>query len=98
MEELDAYHKKFKKILDEMLAISQKKQHDYRGAATTNQYGMKMRFADIWRKFARLEAMMWYDTVPKTDEKLKETLIDLANYCIIATIMVDDAKKDDIGV
>ena len=85
----EEYQKKFNDILEEMKKISFPKHSDY-GDDTVFRYGMKMRFADIWRKFARLESLIWNENVSKNkEETIRDTLLDLAVYSIIALIVYD---------
>jgi hypothetical protein len=51
---------------------------------TWNHLGPKGVFADMARKFNRIKAMIWDETVPcgqETSETCADTLMDLAVYC-----------------
>ena len=86
----EEYQKKFNSILEEMKAISFPKHSDY-GNDSVFRYGMKMRFADIWRKFARLDSLIWQENCPEDKkETIRDTLLDLANYSAIALIVYDE--------
>jgi hypothetical protein len=89
----DDYQKKFNDIIDEMKKISFSRHIDY-GGDSIFKYGMKMRFADIWRKYARLENLIWYQNkISDERESVRDTLIDLANYAVIALIVYDEEKE-----
>jgi hypothetical protein len=84
------YKQKFEAIQKEMLDLTMSKHSDY-GDDSVFEMGMKMRFADIHRKYQRLKALMWYDRVIEVDsETLKDTLLDLANYAVIAIIQMGE--------
>lgn len=90
----DSYIGKFANILEEMQELTNKKHSDY-GDKTYNKYGLKMRFADIWRKFARLESLIWEGNPAKvSDESIRDTLIDLAVYSVMAIIVFDEEHND----
>jgi len=89
----EEYQEKFSAILEEMKKISFSKHSDY-GGDSVFKYGMKMRFADIWRKFARLENFIWYENAPKGNETIRETLLDSAIYNIIALIVYDEGDGE----
>jgi len=93
------YLSRFNNILAEMSRITEAKHSDYGDDAVFGM-GMKMRFADIYRKYQRLKAIMWdMKEAQVKDETLRDTLIDLANYAVIAIIQMDlenDSKPKDI--
>jgi len=86
----DNYLSKFNRVLEEALAITTKKHNDY-GNSTWNKYGLKMRFADIWRKFARLESLVWNNNKAMVkDESVRDTLLDLLVYSVMAIMVYDE--------
>ena len=85
----EEYGKKFKEILDEMYSLTMSKHSDY-GDDVVFSMGMKMRFADIFRKYERLKAIIWDEkSIKVSDETLRDTFIDLAVYCIIAIMQME---------
>jgi uncharacterized damage-inducible protein DinB len=91
-QEFFTYHQNFtKKILD----ISQKKNADYTGDTTdpfanftaverngvaTTEQGFMVRMTD---KMQRLASFTQNGKLEVEDEKVEDTLMDLANYCIL---------------
>lgn len=51
---------------------------------TLGQKGIYVRMSD---KIARLKNWMWYDVPYMNDETFQDTLMDLAGYCLIASLM-----------
>jgi hypothetical protein len=91
------YIEKFKSVLDEMYKLSADKTSDY-GDTTYHKYGMKMRFCDIWRKFSRLENLLWFDNKRKvSDESIRDTLMDLACYSVMAIVVFDEEQSSKKG-
>lgn len=89
------YLEEFKKVTDQMFAITKAKNQDYTGdtaqpfknftmvetmgAATTEQ-GFFTRMNDKMMRFA---GFLKNGTLQVADEKIEDTLMDLANYCIL---------------
>lgn len=91
----EGYLDKFKKILGEAYILTSKKHSDY-GDSTWRVYGLKMRFADIWRKFARLESLIWDNNKQKVgDESVRDTLLDLLVYSAMAIILYDEERSNE---
>ena len=96
----EQYLKEFKKITDEMYRITLRKNSDYASEAdafknfrgidflTNGQItageGILVRMTD---KIQRIANLMYKDAVVK-DEAITDTLIDLANYSIILSILL----------
>jgi len=97
------YHQKFtKKILD----ISQKKNTDYTGETTdpfanfsaverngltSTEVGFMVRMTD---KMQRLTSYVQNGKLLVEDEKVEDTLMDLANYCILFSAYLESQKED----
>ena len=93
----DEYLKKFKEKTDLMLHITTIKNHDYGGSddpwknfRTFGKKGILVRMSD---KFARLHTAIWEDRKFKVKETLKDTILDLAVYCIILLLWIEDENK-----
>ena len=102
----EQYLKRFKEITEEMYNISKKKNSDYtadRGDAFANfklvdemgicsvETGFLTRMTD---KMARLAGLSFDRKVQVADEKYTDTLTDLANYCILLRIYLEN--KDEL--
>lgn len=95
MTKQEKYLKDFKTITEEMYKITLAKNSDYTGdssqpfknftmvetmgAATTEQ-GFFTRMTD---KIMRIAGFLKNGTLKVADEKIEDTLMDLANYCIL---------------
>jgi hypothetical protein len=88
---------KFKKIVDEMLDLYQRKQSDYGDSAgkTFDEWGLVsflVRMEDKLNRAATLTKKQGKARI--ADEKIEDTLLDLANYSIMALIELDRAKSE----
>ena len=63
-----------------------KKNRDYDddNVRTLGQKGIYVRMSD---KLTRLKTWMWYDVPYMNDETFQDTLMDLAKYCLIASLV-----------
>lgn len=100
----EQYLKRFKEITEEMYNTSKKKNSDYTadsGDAFTNfklveemgicstEAGFLTRLSD---KFARLVGLVKNKECQVKDEKYTDTLLDMANYCILLCIYLENKK------
>lgn len=98
------YLQEFKKLTEEMYAITEKKNSDYcgdpeqpfknftmvetMGGATTEQ-GFFTRMTD---KLMRFAGFLQNGTLQVADEKIEDTLLDLANYCLLCICYLRSKK------
>ena len=95
MTKQEEYLKDFKEITEEMYKITQAKNSDYTGdsdqpfknftmvetmGASTTEQGFFTRMTD---KVMRIAGFLKNGTLKVADEKIEDTLMDLANYCIL---------------
>ena len=82
----------FKILQQRMLDISDEKTDLY-GAESIGELGSKGEFLQIHRKYTRLKQMLWKGSYTGTEKKhkdtLKDTLIDMANSCLMTAIVVE---------
>lgn len=88
---------KFKEIVNNMLDLYQRKQSDYGDsvAKTFDEYGLVsflVRMEDKLNRCATLTKKSSTEQQVK-DEKVEDTLMDLANYSIMALIELDRVKS-----
>lgn len=71
-------------ILNNMRDTFEKKNHDY-GDSTQKLYEQfnESYFIRIADKFNRINTLLTKNDDPKVDEKLEDTILDLANYCVL---------------
>lgn len=74
----------YNSILDNMRETFEKKNHDY-GDSTQKLYEQfkESYFIRIADKFNRINTLLTNNDDPKVDEKLEDTILDLANYCVL---------------
>ena len=86
--------KMFKEITDEMLKIYIAKNTDY-GSSVSDTYrdlGLVSFLVRMQDKMNRLKSLSKKEALVK-DEKIEDTLLDLANYSILALIELKKEKK-----
>ena len=94
-----------KKLLEEMKATHDAKRHDY---ASTEDVFANFRHCEIagipaWKgvcvrisdKFSRIMGFAKKGKLKVKDESVKDTLIDMANYALIALILYEEQNGDD---
>ena len=86
----------FKQITNEMFELWKRKNTDY-GSSVTDTYkdfGIVSFLVRMQDKMNRLKTITKKDALVK-DEKLEDTLIDLANYTILALIELKMEEKEN---
>ncbi len=80
-------------ICCELTSIYRKKNADYGNSFSraVEKYGLVSALTRISDKFNRLESLILHQTQEVKDESVQDTLLDLANYCIM-TVM--EIRKD----
>lgn len=83
------------RLLDELHAIYVEKNQKYGDSfgISVKKYGMISALTRISDKFNRLESLILNNDEGTNDESLEDTLLDLANYCIM-TVMELDEERD----
>lgn len=88
----------FKSIVDEMYDIYIAKNSDYGSSVsdTYKDFGLVSFLVRMQDKMNRLKTLNKKESLVK-DEKIEDTLLDLANYSILALIELRlDSRKEDI--
>lgn len=78
-------------ICNQLNAIYERKNHDYGDsfAKSYREYGMTMPCIRLEDKLNRLKALVKSGDVKVSDESLRDTLLDLANYAVMTVIEMD---------
>lgn len=86
---------RFEKITKEMLDICSKKNSDYGSSVndTYSKYGMVAYLVRMEDKLNRARTLTQNKSQKVDDEKIRDTLIDLANYSILAVIELDNERE-----
>ncbi len=87
----------FENITKEMLELYKNKNADYGSSVndTYKKYGMVSYLVRMEDKLNRARTLVQKQTQNVADEKLRDTLIDLANYTILAIMELDKEIKYD---
>lgn len=89
---------RFKQITDEMVQLYQRKNSDYGNSIhdTYKKYGAVAYLVRMEDKINRVRSLtsdcLWESLVE--DEKIKDTLIDLANYSILMLLDLEGENND----
>lgn len=83
----------FKTITDEMLDTYIKKNADYGNSFgdTIKEFGLIPAVARINDKLNRIKKMVKGEKM-NVDESMRDNLIDIANYCILTVMEIDNQK------
>lgn len=83
----------FKAITENMIKTFIAKNHDYGNSfeKTCDKFGLVVPVVRMNDKMERINTLYNNTGIAKVDEKLEDTLLDLANYCIL-TIMYIKSK------
>jgi len=96
-------HPRFYELLDEMAATHEKKNAGYAGASDdplanfriSERLGIPASKGCLVRWSDKVERVFNLVDDPENDkvnESLKDTLLDLANYCLIALILIEEEE------
>ena len=97
---------RFHEIVEEMVELHDRKNHDYAGDEYLSNFLMCEKHMEIpaWKgtiirlsdKMARIMNLAKTEEVSVGDETITDTLMDLAVYAIITRILYEDFKKCNI--
>ena len=97
------YQEAYLKIIDNLKSTFLKKDADY-GSAVKNNYdqfesygykeGLKYVLGRISEKYHRLLNLTYSNEQPKVNESIQDTLLDLANYSILALISYNEHQEN----
>lgn len=84
----------FSNILLEMRELYEKKNHDYGNSFndTIEEFGFTPAIARINEKLERVKQMLKGEDM-FIDESMRDNLIDIANYCVLTVIGIDNLKN-----
>lgn len=87
----------FKEIVKGMIETFARKNHDYGNSfeSSCNEEGLaaaRIRLGDKWLRFKKLSKG---DEALVKDESIRDTLLDMANYCVMTVMWMDNQKKCD---
>lgn len=84
----------FDKITDELKDTYIKKNHDYGNSfdKSIDKFGLTAAVVRMSDKMERLSSLLNKDA--KVDESIRDTVMDLANYCIMTAMYLDNKKEN----
>lgn len=87
---------RFKDITKKMIDTFRRKNHDYGNSfeQSLNEEGLaaaRIRMGDKWNRFKNLSKL---NKAEVSDESLRDTLLDLSNYCIMTVMWLDKQEQD----
>lgn len=102
--EFTPYEKQYMAVIEKLKNTFLKKNHDY-GSSVKKNYdkfesygkneGLKYVFGRIAEKHDRLENLIYGDHPNQViDESIEDTLLDMANYAILAAVSLQEHKVD----
>ena len=86
-----AKHMELCKYLNNIYAIKNKRYGDS-FSTTVQKYGMIAALTRLFDKWERFETLILTNDPGAPDESIRDTLLDMANYCIM-TVMELDQKR-----
>lgn len=86
----------FSQILQKMESLHRAKNHDYGDSfnLTCDKFGVLAGVIRLNDKVNRLNTLM--KASAKVDEKIEDTLLDLANYAILTLMYIENGKDREI--
>lgn len=94
-KQLTTSEKSFKAITEDMLNTYIAKNHDYGDSfkKSIDEFGPIAAVVRMGDKMERIKTLLHHHTEPKVNEKIEDTLKDLANYCIMTIIYLKKTSK-----
>ena len=88
------HQKTFANITDEMRELYKKKNADYGNSfsETIQEFGYIPAVARINDKLKRVKNMVFGQEMNIKDESLRDNLMDIANYCVLTIMELDNQK------
>lgn len=86
---------KHKSICEELNQIYSSKNKDYGDSFTKSfeKYGLTSSAIRLGDKFYRFENLIKSEEALVKDESIKDTLMDMANYCIMTLIEIEETEQ-----
>ena len=74
------------------LCVAKNKRYDDSFSKTVRKYGLISALTRMGDKWSRTEALILHHATESADESLTDTLMDLANYCLMTICEIEDAN------
>lgn len=93
-EIMESDNSRFGKVLSEMMDTYKKKNADYGNSfsETIQEFGYIPAVARINDKLKRVKNMVFGQEMNIKDESLRDNLMDIANYCVLTIMELDNQK------
>lgn len=82
-------------LLDYLSDVYRRKNHDYGDsfARSVRRYGLVAALTRLSDKWQRAENLFLHTNSLVADEGLRDTLLDMANYCIMTVMVLDEKER-----
>ena len=89
----------FAQTLENMLITHEAKNHDYGNSfdITCDTFGIVAALVRMWDKLNRLTSLSKTQDRKVVDEKIEDTLLDLANYAVMTYCWLKQKQNNDVG-
>lgn len=86
---------RFRVITERMAQVFESKNHDYGNSFSdcVGELGIVAGFATIYNKCNRLKTLIKCADVKVSEETLADTLLDMANYCVMLKMELDKLSE-----
>lgn len=88
LKEMGVSNNTFEGVVEKMIEMHKAKDHDYGNAyeESLDEEGMAAARVLIGNKYKRLKALTTGNVAQVKDESIDDTLLDMANYCIMTYV------------
>ena len=97
---MDNKAQKFKNITEEMVSTYVKKNHDYGDSfsQTVDKFGLIASGVRMHDKLERFINLVQKEVSKVSDESMRDTLLDLANYAIMTVMYIDNKEMKEMPI
>lgn len=90
----------FKNICEEMLTTFERKNHDYGDSftQTVDKFGLIASGVRMHDKLERFINLVQKEVSKVSDESMRDTLLDLANYAIMTVMYIDNKEIKEMPI
>ena len=87
---------RFRGITEKMVDIFIRKNHDYGNSfsETVQELGLLAGYSSIRHKCNRLKSILKGGEIMVKDETVRDSLLDMANYCIMLAMEIDKQNEE----
>ena len=85
----------YEDVANDLKDIYERKNHDYGNSfhILYEKFGLESSLIRLWDKLTRFETLIKNKDVKVVNESIEDTLKDLANYCIMTLVEIENRKE-----